>query len=311
MDAAVIDLLGQDPVDATPDPDDLRLWSVTTIIGALDKPALLYWAAEQTAKAAVAAANSLPTRIEEDGEEATVSWLRDARFRSGKGQLSAAALGTVTHAACEEYALSGLRPPVEQIEALIRAENPKLTKANIAAEAHTVADMVDQFDRFLDEYQPQFMATEVTVYSPTYGYAGTADGFATIDGARVILDYKTSRESFDKRGKPKGPYPEVALQLAAYRYAEMAAVWRPRRHEQFRRRYYLLSTQERDLAVPPPEVDGGVVVHLSPQRCGVYPVVCDERIHQAFLFVQEAARFVFETSKSVIGDELAVNERVA
>ena len=42
------------------------MYSVTTIIGALDKPALLYWAAEETAKAAVTVAKSLPTRIEED-----------------------------------------------------------------------------------------------------------------------------------------------------------------------------------------------------------------------------------------------------
>ena len=73
--------LGQAPVDLKDaEPDDLRLWSVTTVIGALDKPALVYWSAEQTALAAVASANSLPARIDEEGTEAVVKWLRDARF---------------------------------------------------------------------------------------------------------------------------------------------------------------------------------------------------------------------------------------
>ena len=33
--------------------DDQRFWSVTTIIGTLDKPALVYWAADMTARAAI------------------------------------------------------------------------------------------------------------------------------------------------------------------------------------------------------------------------------------------------------------------
>ena len=46
--------IGQEPIEVDkPDDDDLSLWSVTTIIGALDKPALLYWAAQQTADAAI------------------------------------------------------------------------------------------------------------------------------------------------------------------------------------------------------------------------------------------------------------------
>lgn len=298
--------LHQEPVDVkTKDEGDLTLWSVTTIIGCLDKPALLYWAAEQTATAAINQCKTWQAMLEEQGEPETVKWLRDARFRSGKNALSAAALGTVVHAACEEYALSGVRPSVERLCELVRGENPKLPMPAVRGEADSARQMVDSFDQFLQDFQPEYIATEVTVYSPTFGYAGTADGFAVIDGMPVILDYKTSRESYDKDGKPKGPYPEVALQLAAYRYAEAAAVWRPRRYEQFRRRYYLLSTDEQAMSVPPPAVDGGVVIHLSPQRYGVYPVRCDESVHEQFLFVLEAARWHFQTSKDAVGAEMA------
>lgn len=118
---------------------------------------------------------------------------------------------------------------------------------------------------------------------------------------RVIADYKTSRDDYTGAGKEKGPYPEVALQLAAYRYAEMAAVWRARRFEQFKRRYYLLSQAEAAMAKPVPDVEGGVVIYLTPTRYAVHPIRCDEAVHEAFLYVIEAARWVNETSKHVIG----------
>lgn len=271
---------GLEPIDVKPEKDDARFWSVTTIIGALDKPALVPWAAIKTAEAAVDDAETWQSRLEREGRDSAIDYLKQARFRTTKrGARSATELGTDVHAACEDYTLSGVRPEVDD----------------------EVRPFIEQFDRFLQEFQPVYQATEVTVYSPTYGYAGTCDGFLTIDGVRLIFDYKTSRDSYDKRGKPKGPYPEVALQLAAYRYAELAAVWQPRRFEQWRRRYYLLSDTERNVGVPVPEVDGGAVIYLTPEQYSVTPVRCDESVHQQFLFVEEAARWAFQTSKDVLG----------
>ena len=275
--------LGQPALDGpTPADDDERHWSVTTILGCLKAEGLLYWTAEEAAKAAVNSAASLQARIEEEGREAVIKWLRDARFRRAKGERTAAELGTEVHAACEAYALTGQRPDVD-------AE---------------VQPFLDQFDRWAQEFQPVYQAAEVTVYSPSYGYAGTCDAFLTLGGVRCIVDYKSSRKSFDNRGNPTTPYPEVALQLAAYRHAEMAAVWRPRRMEQYRRRYYLLGAAEREMAVPVPEVDTGLVIHITPDHCDAYPVECGPDIFEAFLFVQEAARWQFQTSKTVIGRPL-------
>ena len=275
--------LGQPALDGQkPADDDERHWSVTTILGCLKAEGLLYWTAEEAAKAAVNSAASLQSRIEEEGREAVIKWLRDARFRRAKGERTAAELGTEVHAACEAYALTGQRPDVD-------AE---------------VQPFLDQFDRWAQEFQPVYQAAEVTVYSPSYGYAGTCDAFLTVGGVRCIVDYKSSRKSFDNRGNPTTPYPEVALQLAAYRHAELAAVWRPRRMEQYRRRYYLLGQAEREMAVPVPEVDTGLVIHITPDHCDAYPVECGPDIFEAFLFVQEAARWSFQTSKTVIGRPL-------
>ncbi len=307
--------LGQEPVDIdTPADEDTVLWSVTTILGTLDKPALLYWAAEQTAVAAVVQQSTWRGMVADcpDGcahdtarDCQAVKWLRDARYRRPKTLLSATDLGSVVHALCEEYALTGQRPDADRI-------NHEITQrgggnVDVAREEPTATAMLEQFDRWLERFTPTYHATEVAVYSPTYGYAGTTDAFLTVDGYRAIVDYKTTREPRDSRGALKTPYPEVAPQLAAYRFAEYAAVWRPRRTEKFRRRYYLLSASERALAEPVPEVDGGLCLHITPESCEAFPVRCDEDVHQQFLFIQEVARWSLETSKAVIGQPIVPN----
>lgn len=300
--------LGQDPIEVTQaDSEDLQLWSVTTIIGALDKPALLYWAAEQTADAAIDYQATWTAMLQDTGRQEATKWLRDARFRRPKDKLSAADLGTITHKVCEEYALTGSRPDHDFITEQISAKLTDTT--NLQAEADTVTAMLDQFDGWLQQFTPAYQATEVAVYNTTFGYAGQCDAMLTIDGVRFIADYKTSRETYDARGQLRKPYPDqVALQLAAYRYAEHAAVWRPRRMEKFKRRYYLLSPAERDMAVPVPEVDTGLVIKLSPESCLAYPIRCDKEVHNAFLYVLEAFRWVQETSKTVMRQPLTAQE---
>lgn len=288
------------------EPGDVQMWSVTTIIGCLDKPALMYWAAEEAAKAAIANERTWKALLDEQGQEEAVKWLRDARFRRPKGLLSATSLGTVVHGGCEQYVLTGVKPDLDALTALVKIESPKMTAEQARASAAEAVPFIDRFSEWLDRFQPSYQAAEVVVYHPTYGYAGQTDAFLTVDGFRAIVDYKSSRKDVDARGQLTSPYPEVALQLSAYRHAEFAAVWRPRRFEKFRRRYYLLSEAERAMAQPVPEVDGGLCIHITPERCEAYPVRCDETVFQAFLFVQEAARWSFQTSNTVIGPMLEV-----
>lgn len=278
-----------EPLDvAKPEPDDERFYSVTTIIGCLDKPALLYWSAEQAALAAVNASGSLAARVEEDGEEATVKWLRDARFRQVKGQRTAAELGTACHDAFEQYALSGVRPTVDD----------------------EVLPYLDRFDEWVQKWQPEYVAAELAVYNRTYGYAGSCDAFLKIDGETLIADYKSTRKSVDAKGKDTGPYPEVGLQLSAYRHAELAATWRARRYEKFKRRYYLLSPDEIEMGVPVPAVSGGLCIHVTPEHCHAYIVRCDAEVFESFLYLIEAFRYTNEVSKTIIGGRLVHESEV-
>jgi hypothetical protein len=287
-------VLGQPAIEGAPIAEgDQQLWSVTTILNALDKPALMYWSAEQTALAAVhneatwrgmLADDDPACRHMDAGTCPALKWLRDARFRKPKGMRSATELGTMVHETCEQYALTGTRP------------------ADVDPE---VLPFLDRFDEWLQRFGPSYQATEVSVFHPDLGYAGTSDAFLTIDGVRYIADYKTSRKALDSQGRPSTPYPEqVGLQLAAYRWAKYAAVWRPRRFEKFRRRYYLLGPDERAMAVPVPEVDTGLVIHITPEACEAFPIVCDEPVFEAYLAVQDAARWLFQGSRIVMGEPL-------
>lgn len=298
------DIIGPQPIDIDKaGTDDLTLWSVTTIIGALDKPALLYWAAEQTAEAAIDNIATWRAMLEERGRPETVKWLRDARFRMPRTALASAPLGTAVHNVCEHYALTGTRPDRDYISEQVKAHGS--ATVNIQNEVDIIERMLEVFDSWLQRFTPTYQATELTVYSREYGYAGTLDAILTIDGTKFLVDYKSSREPRDGQGKPKTPYPEqVGLQLAAYRYAELAAVWRPRRFEKWRRRYYALSQQEIDMAVPVPEVDTGLVIQITPESCEAYPMDCGTEAHLAFLYALECFRWINETSKTVMGDPL-------
>lgn len=277
--------VGQPDVDVvSPEAADEQMTSVTSIIKAIggNADALVGWAVRMTADEAIKLRNSLATRVEEEGVEAVAYYLAGARFRTPAGERRASDLGTAVHAAVETWSLTGARPDVDD----------------------EIAPYLDRFGEWSEAYRPEYEAAEMTVYNPTYGYAGTCDAFIRIDGKLYIVDYKTSKKSETKQGKPTKPYPEVALQLAAYRHAELAAAWRPRRYEKQRRRYYLLGELERKDAIGVPEVAGGLCLHITPEHCDPYPVNCGDEVFTAFLYAIEAYRWQIGLAKRVIGDIL-------
>lgn len=271
-----------------PDPgEDLRLRSVTSTLAALDKPGLKFWSAEQTAIAAIHSANTWMGMIGDCGEDCehlsaaecpAVKWLRNAHMRPPQDGCSAAELGRQVHAACESYALHGVRPSVD-------AE---------------VRLYLEQFQAFCDLYQPTFEAVEAVVYSPTHGYAGTLDAIVNIDGWRAIVDYKTTRQPFNSHGWWKPPYPQVSLQLAAYRHAEYVATWRAEKTQQGNQRYYLITHNEREHAAEMPKVDGGFCLQISPQKAKGFEVGCGWKPYCDFLIIQQAARWAYEDSRHAV-----------
>lgn len=227
-----------------------RFMSVTTIIGlGVPKPALFHWAAFEAAQCAV---DNIPALVQARGAEARKemrTWIQHAAERKRD---TAADLGTLIHALLEARILGQPTPP------LTDEEQP----------------WVEAFDRFLNDWQPEYEATELTVANPEKGYAGTLDAIARIPalcGQEVVLaDYKTG----------KNVYPEVGLQLAAYRRCPVG--W----------------TRPAGIEVAPPASTAGAVIHLRPKHMpngtargySVRRVLTTDDVYEAFLAAQVIAR---------------------
>ena len=166
-----------------------RIPGVTTILGnGVPKPALINWAANATAEAAVDRWDALT----ELSPSARLKALQGARYEATD---KAKKRGTEVH----KYG-----------ELLVKGEAVKGIPDELRG--HTEA-----YVRFLDQFDVDPVIVEATIVSYKYGYAGTLDLIADLstgpDGTpeRWLLDLKTNE---------KGIFGETALQLAAYRYAE-------------------------------------------------------------------------------------------
>lgn len=141
------------------------------------------------------------------------------------------------------------------------------------------------YAKFLDTWQIEPVATETPLANTEYGYGGTADLWATIgarDNQSALIDLKTG----------SGVYTSVALQLAAYRRADL---WQP----------------EPGLEVPDvPQVEGVYAAWILPDAVELVPVEAGEREWTTFLYVLQVARWVrahgFKSDDPVIGEGVRV-----
>jgi hypothetical protein len=231
-----------------------RFVSVTSVISTLDKPALRYWVGKQTAQYAVDE-RSLWLPIADTDPKAAFDLIKGAPWRSTE---NSAALGSAVHAAVEARILGG-DPDIEKVDEDVRP-------------------FVRSFLEFEKMFTPQWEMSEATVLSYTHGYAGTVDAIATFDRpdlglvGRYLIDWKTG----------KGIYPDAALQLAAYRHADVVLL--PN------------GTEE-----PVPHTDGAIVVKVRPRSYEVYPVDVSENTFKFFRHIQVAWKWVHEGSKDVLG----------
>lgn len=132
---------------------------------------------------------------------------------------------------------------------------------------------VEAYARFLDLWEIEPLATEAVIGHTVYGYAGTGDLWAHVgvrDNMLALIDVKTGKDV----------YPDAALQLAAYRYAN---VWQPDGPD-----------SETDHL---PDIDLTYVAHVTPDDVRMVPVAADENAFKQFLYCLQTARWVQAHSK--------------
>lgn len=239
-------------------PDGTKLPSVTTVLGvALNKPALPGWAAKVVAEQAMAELPRL-VRMSRTAKDDAIKFLKGQPY---KQRDEAASAGTRAHALAESYIL---QQPYE-----------------VPAPDSDLGRTLGQFVRFLEEWKPEFEATEATVVNKTIGYAGTLDAIARVPalGNRLMVwDWKTSRT---------GPYPEWALQIAAYSRAE--SMW-------------LADGTEVEM----PKIEGAAILRLRPEFYAVHEVTQDlDALVATFMSARDVAMWSFDSEDTPAFGEAA------
>lgn len=226
--------------------DDEQVPGVTTILGdGVPKPALVNWAATTTAGYAVDNWADL-------AELTPSKRLRELERARYAERDAAANRGTKIHALAHELA-AGVEVDVPE----------------------EIVGHVDAYLEFAEAYGVVELVTEATVVNRTWRYMGTLDALVEVDGEVWLVDWKSGG---------KGIYPEVALQLAAYAYAET----------------YLDGDVERPL----PNIDRAVAVWLRADGYDVYPVDISPSTFRTFLYAQQVAKFTTADRATYIGDAL-------
>lgn len=261
-------LLDGEPVDG-----------VTTVLSnGLPKPALINWAARTTAE-------FVADRLTLDGErvladrlladlrklaEETARDERDTWPAGPPGPLTIANTLKGVHWADRDRAGNRGTEVHKLAERLARGEEVEVPEELVGH--------VDAYLRFRDEWDPQDELLELVVGNRRHRYMGTLDLICTLPGlGYTLVDLKTNRS---------GPFGEVCLQLAAYRYAE----------------FFIDPETGTEAAMP--EVDSCAVLWLRADGYDLIPFQAGPDEFRYFLYVQQVARFMTAHSKTVKGDAL-------
>lgn len=215
-----------------------RVPGVTSILSdGIPKPALINWAANATAEAAIDRWDALSAL----GPAKRLKELQGARYAEKD---AAARRGTEVHRAAED---------------LLAGKSVKVPEE--------IAGHVEQYARFLDEFQVEPIHVEFSCVSYRWGYAGTADLCARLvlpdKGPKTLLmDLKTTRS---------GVFGETALQLAGYRFAD---VW-------------VVDDEE----IEPVVCDYAAAIHVRGDGYDLVPVEAGEQEHKDFLYAMRVGQF--------------------
>jgi hypothetical protein len=158
----------------------VKVPGVTTILGRVAKPFLIQWSADMAAEHFLREVMS--GRNDFDAIHA------DARVAHAKKRDASGDSGSNIHLYAENF-FKGLPLPELKTDEAKRG--------------------VEAFHKWLNSHKVEILASEQTLYSKQYHYAGTCDFTAKIDGVLVVGDFKTGKRIYD----------EARLQTAAYQHA--------------------------------------------------------------------------------------------
>lgn len=153
------------------DEDDELVYSVTTALKMINKPALPQWYSDAVAARVTANPDGLFTRTQEEG----FRWLR---FAGSSVLKDLGEVGDRIH----KYAESDLDWSVPAPDVVDERD----------------AQLREQWHAFRSWHEVEPLHLEVTAWNHTHGYAGTLDGLLYIDGVLTLADIKSSRNTWSE-----------------------------------------------------------------------------------------------------------------
>lgn len=229
---------------------------VTRFSGALPKPWLGKWAAKEVASFAVENEDSWRPLVEKGQKTDAVKMLKSAPWSKRD---DAADRGTAVHRAIESVVTG--------------QELPDMTEEELMCAI--------QAETFLERFASKVLASELTVFSPSYGYAGTLDLWLVgPDGERWLIDAKTSSSD-------SVPYTDWTVQQAAYRMAEYAVVQKQAKGDE--------EWEGWVIEWGPSKVDRVGVLHVGPDQVTLYPINWSGRLFTVFRAAKHIKEWMDDT----------------
>lgn len=234
--------------------------SITNIIGTMNEDFLPGYYAKLVAEHAVNNLGALNYSVEKFGPQLAVNALKAVPNRPNP----AAAVGDEVHTAIDVLHSTG---------AVTQPEDFSTT---------TARQMFAQYRHFAAVERPEIVATEFTVWSYRYGYAGTGDLLWRWRDAFWAVDTKTGNRV----------YPKVAMQCAALARADV-----------------IIDAQGEELPVP--EVDKIGVLHVRPRSVKLYELQHAEQAFAAFVGLKAAFDWKRSYKERTITEPLVTTEHRA
>ena len=177
--------------------DGKPLTGVTTILGVINKPMLIQWAANQVVEYIKANCEIEKTKPFTDAKEHVAYFVSEERLNEAKTahrkkKEAAGDWGTEVHAEVEKY-----------------INNAMICEPSGTIDKTEYDSRITHFITWAKDNKVKFLASEKNIYSKEMWVGGIADIVCEIDGKRFVGDIKTS----------SGIYPEHFIQASAY--AEM------------------------------------------------------------------------------------------
>lgn len=229
--------------------------SVTSITGCLPKPALKFWQGKMVAQCAVDDISMILDLLLKGNEGAALDHLKRAPQRSSS---VAAQTGTDVHAL---------------IETINKGTDP-------GAIHPLLAPFIGTYRQFLDDFQPEVLEAEATVWASDDRYAGTLDAILRIDDEVVLVDVKTGAS---------GIWPDACLQAVAYARADV-----------------ILTPDGTERPLPP--IEGAAALHIRPEKYELIPLRIDDDVYEVFESLLTVANWERELSKTVLGQAVDKNQ---